>query len=76
MWLNPWVGKIPERGKWQPIPVLLPENLHGQRNLARYSPQSPKESVTTEHAHTYHLQSEKIKKKKKANSSYINEDII
>ena len=59
MWFNPCVGKIPQRGKWQSMPVLLPENLHGQRSLARYSPQSPKESVMTEHAHAYHLQSEK-----------------
>ena len=59
MWFNPCVGKIPQRGKWQSMPVLLPENLHGQGSLARYSPQSPKESVMTEHAHAYHLQSEK-----------------
>ena len=65
MWFNPCVGKIPGRGKWQPIPVVLPENLHGQRSLERYSPQSPKESVITEHAHTCHLQSEKKIKKKK-----------
>ena len=31
--LNPWVGKIPWRGKWQPTPVFLPEKLHGQRSL-------------------------------------------
>ena len=26
---NPWVRKIPWRGKWQPIPVLLPGKSHG-----------------------------------------------
>ena len=31
---SPWVGKIPWRRKWQPSPVLLPGESHGQRNLA------------------------------------------
>ena len=35
---NPWVGKIPWRSKWQPIPVLLPGKSHGQRRLEGYSP--------------------------------------
>ena len=30
---NPWVGKIPWRGKWQPTPVFLPGKFHGQRTL-------------------------------------------
>ena len=34
---NPWVGKIPWRRKWQPAPVFLPGELHGQRCLAGYS---------------------------------------
>ena len=29
-----WVGKIPWRRKWQPIPAFLPENPQGQRSLA------------------------------------------
>ena len=29
-----WVGKIPWRRKWQPIPVFLPGKSHGQRSLA------------------------------------------
>ena len=33
-----WVGKIPWRREWQPTPVFLPEEFHGQRNLAGYSP--------------------------------------
>ena len=37
-WINPWVGKIPWRRKWQPTPALLPEKSHGQRNLVGYSP--------------------------------------
>ena len=35
---NPWAGEIPWRRKWQPIPVFLPGELHGQRSLVGYSP--------------------------------------
>ena len=35
---NPWVGKIPWRRKWHPIPVLLPGKSHEHRNLASCSP--------------------------------------
>ena len=35
---NPWVGKIPWRRKWQPTPVFLPGEFHGQRSLVGYSP--------------------------------------
>ena len=34
----PWVRKIPWRRKWQPTPLYLPGNFHGQRSLAGYSP--------------------------------------
>ena len=27
---DPWVGKIPWRRKWQPTPVFLPGESHGQ----------------------------------------------
>ena len=37
-----WVGKIPWRRKWQPTPVFLPEESHGQRSLAGYSPKVAK----------------------------------
>ena len=30
---NPWVGKIHWRRKWQPTPVLLPGESHGERSL-------------------------------------------
>ena len=49
---DPWVGNIPWAKKWQPTPVFLPGDFHGQRNLAGYSPWDHKESETTEHAHT------------------------
>ena len=32
---DPWVRKIPWRRKWQPTPVFLPGESHGQRSLAR-----------------------------------------
>ena len=31
--LDPWVGKIPWRREWQPTPVILPGESHGQRSL-------------------------------------------
>ena len=45
---NPWVGKIPWRRAWQPTPVFLPGESHGQRSLVGYSPWGHKESDTTE----------------------------
>ena len=32
--LSPWDSEIPWRRKWQPTPVLLPGEFHGQRTLA------------------------------------------
>ena len=32
---DPWVGKIPWRRKWQPTPVFLPEEFHGQEEPGR-----------------------------------------
>ena len=40
---NPWVRKISWRRAWQPTPVFLPRELHGQRSLAGYSPWGHKE---------------------------------
>ena len=54
---DPWVGKIPWNRKWQPTPVLLPGECHGQRSLAGYSPWGHRELDSTErlnhHCHTY-----------------------
>ena len=47
--VDPWVGKIPCRRKWQPTPVFLPVKAHGQRSLVGYSPKCWKESDMTEH---------------------------
>ena len=52
---DPWVGKIPWR-TWQPTPVFLPRESHGQRSLAGYGQQSHKEldmTEVTEHACRY-----------------------
>ena len=45
---NPWDGKVPWRMKWQPTPVFLTRESHGQRSLAGYSPGGHRESDTTE----------------------------
>ena len=45
---SPWAGKIHWRRKWQPTPVFLPGESHGQRGLVGYSPWGCKELDTTE----------------------------
>jgi len=45
---DPRVGKIPWRRAWQPAPVFLPGESHGQRSLAGCSPWSLAESDSTE----------------------------
>ena len=45
---DPWVGKIPWRRAWQHIPVFLPRESHGERNLVGYSPWGLKKSDMTE----------------------------
>ena len=37
-WFDSWAGKTPWRREWQPIPVFLPGEYHGQRSLVGYSP--------------------------------------
>ena len=62
--LYSWVYYTPWRRQWQPTPVFLPGESHGQRSLVGYSPWGRKESDTTEwlhplthsyytHVHTY-----------------------
>ena len=50
---GPWVGKIPWRRKWQPAPVFLPGESHGQSSLAGYSPQGCTESDMTGRTHIH-----------------------
>ena len=45
---NPWVGKIPWRGSWQPTAVFLPGESHEQWSLAGYGPFGRKEFDMTE----------------------------
>ena len=45
---DPWVRMIPWRRKWQPAPVCLPGEFHGQKSLMDYSPRGHKELDTTE----------------------------
>ena len=47
-----WVGKIPWRRAWQPTPVLLPGESHGQRSLVGCSPGGRKESDRLGDEHT------------------------
>ena len=47
-WVQSWVGKIPRRRAWQPIPVFLPGESHGQRSLVGYRPWGHRELDTTE----------------------------
>ena len=47
-WVQSLGGEDPRKRKRQPTPVFLPEELHGQRSLAGYSPRGHKESGTTE----------------------------
>ena len=35
---DPWIWKVPLRREWQPTPVSLPGESHGQRSLVGYSP--------------------------------------
>ena len=40
-----WVGKTAWRRAWQPTPVFLPGESHGQRSLAGYSPGAAKSQI-------------------------------
>ena len=43
-----WFRKIPWRREWQPTPLCLPGEIHGQSSLPGYSPWGRKQSDTTE----------------------------
>jgi len=38
-WEDPW------RRKWQPTPVFLPGEFHGQKSLVGYNPWGPKSRI-------------------------------
>ena len=48
MWVQSLGWEDPQRREWQPTPVFLPGESHGQRSLAGYSPGDCKESDPTE----------------------------
>ena len=60
MGFHPWVGKIPWRRKWQPTPVFLPGELHGQRSLMGYSLWGCKEKYKIENAKCKNLSIAKV----------------
>ena len=45
----------PPEGNWQPTPIFLPGEFHGQRSLAGYIPWGCKESNTTEGLSLTHM---------------------
>ena len=49
---DPWDGKIPWRRKWQPLPVFLPGEFHGQRSLLDYSPWGRSQTWLSTHTST------------------------
>ena len=54
MQLDPWVGHIPWRRAWQPTPLFLTGESHGQGSLVGYNPRGCKELDMTEQlTHTY-----------------------
>ena len=48
MWAQVPGQEDPWRREWQPTPVFLPGESHGQKSLVGYSPWGHKESDTTE----------------------------
>jgi len=47
MW-ETWVPSLGWRREWQPTPVFMPGESHGQKILAGYNPWGRKESYMTE----------------------------
>ena len=43
----PGSARFPWRKEWQPTPVFLPGEFHGQRSLTGYSPRSRRKLDTT-----------------------------
>ena len=58
----PCVRKMSWRRKWQPTPIFLSGEFHGQRSVVGYCPRGHKELDTTEQLNTYaYTQALKIK---------------
>ena len=56
VWSLGW--EIPGKRVWQPTPLFLPGEFHGQRSLVGYSPWGCKESDTTEQLTHTHISKE------------------
>ena len=67
-------GEDPRRRKWQPTPVILLGQSHGQRSLVSYSPWGCKESDMTEQLSTVssHIPTEYIPAGLKIHSQFLN----
>ena len=50
---DPWVRKIPWRKAWQPTPVFLPGEFHGQRTLTDYRVTKGQTRLKRLSTHTY-----------------------
>ena len=53
MCVQPWVGNILWRRKWEPTPIFLPGKSQRQSSLVGYIPWGRKELDFTEHAIAY-----------------------
>ena len=51
-WVQSLGWEDPQKKKWQPTPVFLPGESHGQMSLAGYNPWGHKELDMTEHTRT------------------------
>ena len=72
---DPWVGKIPQRRKWQPTYVFLPGKPHAQRSLAGYSPWGhKKQSKTTQQLNNKTIFIFRSKNSQPCNKMYVNNE--
>ena len=51
--IDSWIGKIPWSRKWQPTPVVLPGESHGERSLVGFDFHVHTRTSTHAHTHTY-----------------------
>ena len=74
----PGLRKISWRRKWQPTPVFLSEEFHGQRSLAGYHPRYQKESDKTKKlsVHICMQSLQEKEKKKNTNSKDVQRKLI
>ena len=52
-WMLTLLFHLYQEAKWQPTPVFLPEESHGQRSLMGYSPRVGHDWVTNADTHTH-----------------------